>query len=176
MQSWVSLPFCDLSFKAPKRCPEGYPDQLLTVGDHVRKKRLDSGISRCELIALMGIAPMTLTGWEQYGRQPWPKQWAKIISFLGYEPFAEPTTTAEKLVAIRRRLGISRKTLAKCLGVGPRVVSRWEAGEAVHKRMHREVVEALFQTQGSRDYNAELDTQDIQEIMVRVLDELLKDF
>lgn len=144
---------------------EGYPEQPVTVGDHIRKKRLDADLTHRELVRRMGIASMTLTGWELYGREPWPRHWPKIISFLGYEPFAEPKTTAERLVATRRRLGISRKALAKRLGVGPKAVSRWEAGGAVHKRRHREVVETLFRARGSREYNAELDTQDIREIV-----------
>ena len=148
MQSWVSLPFCDLSFKAPKRPPEGYPEQPVTVGDHIRKKRLDAGLTHRELVRRMGIASMTLTGWELYGREPWPQHWPKIISFLVYEPFSKPKTTAEKVVAARRRLGLSRKALAKRLGVAPRAVSRWEEGGAeITKRRHRRAVAELLEAQ-----------------------------
>ena len=41
----VALPFCKIELKAPKPLyPIGYPQILKTLGDHIRKKRLDLGL------------------------------------------------------------------------------------------------------------------------------------
>ncbi len=40
-----------------------------------------------------------------------------IFSFLEYDPFPDPKTLGEKIVAWRRRNGITRKSLARQLGI-----------------------------------------------------------
>lgn len=51
-----------------------------------------------------------------------------IIKFLGYDPFPEPQTLGERLAAKRRMLGLSRKELAKRLGVDEETLARLETG------------------------------------------------
>ena len=52
-----------------------------------------------------------------------------IIEFLGYDPFPEPRTAGERLAAKRRRLGLSRKRLAKKLSMDEMTLARIENGE-----------------------------------------------
>jgi len=53
----------------------------------------------------------------------------KIIDFLGYDPFPKPVTLGERIVAARRRLGLSRKHLAQRIGVDAGTLMGWETGQ-----------------------------------------------
>lgn len=44
-----ALPFCHVILKGQKPLPAGYPAQTKTLGDQLRKRRLDPGISQREL-------------------------------------------------------------------------------------------------------------------------------
>ena len=53
----------------------------------------------------------------------------RIIKFIGYDPFPEPVTTGEALLAHRRRQGLSRKRLAAIIGIDEGTVLRLERGK-----------------------------------------------
>ena len=55
--------------------------------------------------------------WEKGYFEPEIRYFPAIISFLGYDPFPNPKTLDEKIVAWRRRSGISRKSLARQLSI-----------------------------------------------------------
>ena len=52
----------------------------------------------------------------------------RIIKFLGYDPFPEPRTLGGRLLATRRRLGLSQEEMAQKVGVDEGVVRLIEAG------------------------------------------------
>ena len=41
-----ALPFCHVRLSGPKPLPKAYPKHLKTLGDHIRKRRLDREFSR----------------------------------------------------------------------------------------------------------------------------------
>ena len=57
------------------------------------------------------------------------KHWPAIIEFLGYDPSPEPNTIGERLLAYRRRHGLSRKELAGQLGADEATLWRWEVDQ-----------------------------------------------
>lgn len=52
----------------------------------------------------------------------------KIIRFLGYVPFSVGDSLPEPLKAYRKFRGLSRKKLARILGVDEGTLWRWENG------------------------------------------------
>ena len=52
----------------------------------------------------------------------------QIVQFLGHVPFPAPATLPERLRFHRQALGLSRRRLAKCLGVDEGTLARWERG------------------------------------------------
>ncbi|MCH8217916.1 MAG: helix-turn-helix transcriptional regulator [Planctomycetes bacterium] len=58
---------------------------MITIGDHLRKKRLDLGLSQPEATRL-GVSDCTLRNWEKNHYSPKTKYLPKIIQFLGYTP------------------------------------------------------------------------------------------
>jgi len=81
----VALPFCHVSLKAPKPLPEAYPKAPTTLGDHLRKKRLDMGLLQREVAVLLGVHASTINNWENNLRDPSSRRKDKIVRFLAGE-------------------------------------------------------------------------------------------
>jgi len=54
------LPFCHLTLKAKKPLPLGYPQILKTLGDHLRKRRLDLNLLQKEVAEIIGVDETTI--------------------------------------------------------------------------------------------------------------------
>jgi hypothetical protein len=52
----------------------------------------------------------------------------RIVEFPGYDPYPAPTSLRDRLLAARRRQGISRRELARRLGLDEETLARWERG------------------------------------------------
>jgi len=86
------------------------------------------------------VSLWALIGWEKDRKIPLSRRLPRIISLLGYDPFPEPQTFAEKLIAQRRKLGWSRKFAAVQLGVDEGTLASWEGGTSVPKGHHLNLV------------------------------------
>jgi transcriptional regulator with XRE-family HTH domain len=88
----VALPCCYLTLRAQKPRTPAYPERLNTWGDHIRKRRLDLRIHQSEVAALVNATTSTVTNWEKNRTSPKLYLIAKIIEFLGYDPFPPKVT------------------------------------------------------------------------------------
>jgi len=125
----VALPFCSITLTAQK--PSKIPQNLQTLGDHIKKRRLELGLYQLQVAEAIGVDECTITNWEK--NRTTPMLWAlpKIIEFLGYDPtLSEPKTLSEKLFQYRRSRGVSQKEMAKSLGIDPTTLARWEKNES----------------------------------------------
>lgn len=100
----------------------------VTLGDHLRKRRLDLGLLQREVAQELGVDEDSVCHWEVGHSHPKPYLIPRVIAFLGYAPWAAPATFGEWLIMVRRANGLSRKRFAKRLGVDQSTVSRWESG------------------------------------------------
>jgi transcriptional regulator with XRE-family HTH domain len=80
--------------------------------------------------AQLGVNRDTILNWERGKTLPPIGFVPRIIRFLGYDPCPTPMTLAERLVAKRRQLGLSRKRIAARLDVDEGTLKRWERGIA----------------------------------------------
>ena len=71
----------------------------------------------------------TYANWEKDRCKPAMKHWPGVIEFLGFDPSPKPITLGEKLFAYRRANGVSRKELARRLGVDEGTLWRWEVDQ-----------------------------------------------
>ncbi len=69
---------------------------------------------------------------------------------MGYNPLdgSGVQTLSERLVALRNTLGLTQKGLAQSLGLCRETVCRWETGRNAPPEDQRELLEALFASQG----------------------------
>jgi ribosome-binding protein aMBF1 (putative translation factor) len=117
-----------LELKSAK--PKPYPKVLNTLGDHVKKKRLDLGLLRNDVAAQIRVHPTTIGNWEHNRTTPDLHLIPRIIEFLGYVPYSTPEGFPDWLRTARRALGLSQKQLCECLSVDESTVRQWEKGKA----------------------------------------------
>jgi transcriptional regulator with XRE-family HTH domain len=139
-----ALPFCHISLKGQKPLPKAYPQELKTLGDHLRKKRLDQKLLQRQVALILGVEEATIWNWENNYSSPKLHYIPRIIKFLGYVPFnVEPKTLRERIVNYRRLSGITQKELAHRLGIDPTTLARWEKNEKSPVKRYRQRLKTL---------------------------------
>lgn len=123
-----ALPFCQVRLSARSPSNPTYPTELKTLGDHLRKRRLDLDLLQHEVAEQLGVDDDSVCHWATSYSIPKPYLIPRVIEFLGYAPWAAPATFGEWLVMARRANGLSRKRFAKRLGVDDSTVFRWKSG------------------------------------------------
>lgn len=59
---------------------------MVTIGDHIRKRRLDLKLTQKQVAGILGVNEMTIVNWELGHTEPLKKHTARIIDFLRYNP------------------------------------------------------------------------------------------
>lgn len=124
-----------MSLSATK--PQVLADQGESIGAHLRRARKARSLKQIEVARIMGVCQHSVVDWETETKKPTDRQYPAIIAFLAYEPWAEPRTLPEQLIAARRRRGISGKAAAHLVGVDEGTYRRWEAGRTTPQDGHR---------------------------------------
>ena len=122
------MPFCHLALRGPRPLNEAYPASLVTVGDHIRKRRLDLGLFQRQAAERIGVTASTVNNWEKHRSAPGLREWPSVIRFLGYLPFEVDDSPAALIKAYRLVRGLSQYELAKQNRVDESTAWRWESG------------------------------------------------
>lgn len=125
-----ALAFC--GFDVTGSLPKGnkYPKSLITIGDHLRKCRMDLSLFQCDVAEIIGVSEDCVTYWENGRSTPQIQHIPKIIQFLGYNPAPfELKTLGDKVRDYRLKHGLSHKKFGKIIGVDASTISSWEKGE-----------------------------------------------
>ena len=91
------LPFCDRRVTVARKVvapvwTRSFPiaKEPTTLGQHLKKKRFLAGIRQSEAALKLGVSDRTLSLWETDRVYPaWAFQ-ARLIIYLGYDPFTKP--------------------------------------------------------------------------------------
>ena len=118
------LPYGPKSLKTLK--PVSYERVPQTLGQHLKKRRVGLGLFQRDLRQRFKLEKETYANWEKDRCNPAMKHWPGITAFLGYDPTPEPKTLGQRLMAYRRRNGLSRKRLAVLLQVDETTLWKWE--------------------------------------------------
>ncbi|MDP2886817.1 MAG: helix-turn-helix transcriptional regulator [Ignavibacteria bacterium] len=119
------MPFCSITLTAQK--PAKPPTILNTIGDHIKRRRLELGLFQKDVAQILGVDESTVTNWEK--NRTTPMLWAlpKIIEFLDYDPsFGDPSTLGGRLLRYRKYQGMTQKELSKQIGIDPSTIGRLE--------------------------------------------------
>ena len=123
------MPFCHRTLSAPKPKPYGYPSHPQTLGQHLRKRRLDLDLLQRQVADILGVTENTVHIWETQTHSAGLACWPAILEFLGYDPRPPGRTIGEKLKLHREALGLSAAALAHRWGVDPATVTKYELKE-----------------------------------------------
>jgi transcriptional regulator with XRE-family HTH domain len=124
----VTLPFCHFELRAARPKPGIYPNQINSLGDHLRARRMDLKLLQKQVANQIGVHEQTITTWERNATSPEIRYIPAILNFLGYNPIPKAQTLPEQLVGMRKMLGLSQQKMAEKLGVDPATIKDWEAG------------------------------------------------
>jgi len=144
-----SVPFCQITIHRV-RClvgpyfteKTGYPANPKTIGEMIRKRRLDLGLGQMEVAEIVGCSQATVTNWEKGHGAPRINHMAGVIKFLGFNPLPDGGTVAQRLVNHRKAHGLTQKAFAAQIGVDQGTLAKWERGEREPKGKYAEAVKA----------------------------------
>ena len=120
--------FCHAELRAPKPKSVQYPQEINSLGDHIRARRLDLKLLQKQVAEQIGVNAATITNWERNESTPVVRYVPAIVRFLGYDPIPPASSLPERLAAARRELGLTQRRMAERLGVDPGTLRDWEAG------------------------------------------------
>jgi transcriptional regulator with XRE-family HTH domain len=97
-----------------------YPQELVTLGDHLRKVRLDRRIYQSDVAKALGVTNDSINNWENNHCEPKVSQAKSIIKFLGYIPYKyQKKAIGEQLFVARQVSGLSFRRLSKKIKIDP---------------------------------------------------------
>ena len=125
--------------------PVSYPANPGTIGEHLKRKRMDSKLLQKDVAKIFGVTEDCITNWEKNRSIPQIQFMPSITQFLGYLPFSfDLTTLSGKLKAYRHVKGISQKKLGTMLNVDGATICSWEQGESQPYQRTLNKIYALF--------------------------------
>jgi transcriptional regulator with XRE-family HTH domain len=119
------LPFCRFALKAKRPQSHDYPEELKTLGDHLRKKRLDLKLFQRDVAQRLGVNETTIYNWEKNRSTPSLRFMPRIIKFLGYFPLKCQGDPIERLKFYKLVNSLSYKRLGKLMGRDPGQLADW---------------------------------------------------
>ena len=123
------MPFVKVTLTAPK--PRDFATNPQTLGEHLKKRRRELGLYQKDAALRLKVNEWTYCTWETDRAEPVINLFPRIISFLGYYPYPAPQSYGERVLAIRRNLGMSRARLAEKIGIDEGTLLRIERGKSV---------------------------------------------
>ena len=111
---------------------------------------MDLELVQRDAARVIGASEAALLMWEKGRSSPEIRFWPAILSFLSYEPWQQPQSLPERLLAFRRSRGWSQTRLAEELGTIQGVVGSWESGEHRPIRRFRSKLDELFRDQETK--------------------------
>jgi DNA-binding transcriptional regulator YiaG len=129
----------------PRALPRGYPTSPRTVGDHIRRKRLDLGLGQRTLARQLGVREETVHLWETGRARPLARHYGRVVRFLGYDPEPAGFDMAGRIRARRRAEGLTQAELAAWLGTDEGTIVDLEHGRRRISRRVRAVADAFLE-------------------------------
>ena len=80
--NFFTKPKINLTVQRPKTLPDGYPTRPKTLGERIKKKRMDMGLFQKDIARIIGISTDTITNWEKGRTEPNNDNMLQIQRFL----------------------------------------------------------------------------------------------
>ncbi len=124
--------------------PDGYPVNPKTIGEHIRKKRMDDIFMQSDIANIIGVSEGSIWNWEN-GTHPSVKCVPGIIKYLGYIPFESPENgdTIGRLRYFKLINGLTIKQLGKTMGRSHEQLTDWISGRTKPSKKNLEIINAF---------------------------------
>jgi DNA-binding XRE family transcriptional regulator len=139
--------FLPYSKTVKKPLSKAVPLTLLSLGDHIRKVRIEREMLQKDVACIIGVSVDCLTNWENNRAQPQINYYPAIIAYLGYDPFATPAATfGQKVYQYRRRHGLNIERMGALAGVNASTILSWESGVHMPAPDKQLLIETILNT------------------------------
>jgi transcriptional regulator with XRE-family HTH domain len=135
-----------IKFPLEKLYLRGYPEFPITVGEHIRKKRMDLGLLQREVAEIIGVTESSIWNWE-HGTEPELHYNPNIIRFLGYIPFDCPDDTVGRLAWYKRANGLTLNELGQQMQRHPDQLQEWLSATRIPFRKSQDRIEQFLKNQ-----------------------------
>jgi len=125
--------------------PSGFSQEPVTLGDHLRRRRLELQLRQKDVAAKLSVTTSTTWNWE-HGMDPEIRFIPRIIGFLGYVPFDCPDDTLGKLALFKKVNGLSCERLGVLMGRDPEQLEAWLSGRIQPFRKNLEKIEEFLRS------------------------------
>mgnify|MGYP002725883772 CR=1 FL=1 len=149
------VPCCKPSIFKVLRKSRHYPQELTTLGDHIRARRLDLGLEQKDVAILLKVCKDTIKNWENNHFKIEARNYPAIMDFLGYCLYEKLITWGEKLRQHRIHNGMSTYDLARLLEVDPKSIQNWERGTAPTWEDNREKAEGFMKESSASNLSSQ---------------------
>lgn len=123
-----------LTVKRPPHVPHNknpYPSDPSTLGDWLRRARLDRRMSIKDLAVEIGTTVPNISNWESNRAEVSVRLKPRVYEFIGLCPYDASLPLGLRLRERREYFGLITKELAKILCVNPNTISSWERAKYI---------------------------------------------
>jgi transcriptional regulator with XRE-family HTH domain len=100
-----------------------------SLGEHLKRRRLELGLRQKETAARLGVTEWGYANWEKGKGTPSTVRYKGVVEFLGHYPHPNGWSLGNRLLKIRRCLGMTSRDAARLIGVDQDTLLKWERGE-----------------------------------------------
>ena len=122
----------------------GISKDPVTLGDHLRRRRLELGLYQKHVAVQIGVTTSTIWNWENGWSSIALGYIPKIINFLGYNPLPHPKDLMERLAWYKQVKGLTLEQLGAEMGRDPEQLADWLSGHHSPYRLNREEIELFL--------------------------------
>lgn len=96
----------------------------VTLGDHLRRRRLELGLYQKDVAIQIGVTASTIWNWE-HGWTVELRFIPRVIEFLGYNPIPCPSDLLPRLAWYKQVNGLTLEKLGEEMGRDPEQLADW---------------------------------------------------
>ncbi|MGE4579120.1 MAG: helix-turn-helix domain-containing protein [Desulfuromonadales bacterium] len=116
----------------------------VTLGDHLRRRRLELGLYQKDVAIQIGVTASTIWNWENDWSSITLSCMPKVIEFLGYNPIPCPEVLLERLAWYKQVKGLTLEQLGAEMERDPEQLADWLAGRHKPSRNNQEKMELFL--------------------------------
>ena len=126
-----------------------YPYHPNTLGDHLRKRRLDLGLTQKQLAEdVLHTSISNVRNWELNYRSTSLQFRKKVYEFIGFCPCDVSLPLGLRLRERRENLGLSIRRLSQILQLDPCTIASWERGEHEPIKRSTQIIQLFLKSYG----------------------------
>jgi len=126
---------------------EEFTREPVTLGDHLRRRRIELGLYQKDIAARLGVTISTVWNWENTGSVDL-RFIPRVINFLGYSPIPQPEGLLERLSWYKQINGLSLERLGVEMGRDPEQLADWLSGRHKPFKQNQEGIEVFLAEEG----------------------------